>query len=370
MVPDRELEGRSTAADPLGMRASVRRMTLNPTWSVSIEELEAFNLPGDGETLDSGCLSDLYALRRPSSPKPFWVVLDYEGLRDEDVAEWVGLVEDMRPPGLAFREMKRVTGKIVPALRKLDGLEALDVRESSWKDEDVARLRELPTLTRAYFWNRSGKITDRSLAYVAEMPWLKTLFVWEGKVTNAGVAHLERLRDLEYLDLSGRGSTRCTGDALRSLRGAHQLKGLGVGQWALGDGDLEVLRSFPDLEYLDVSARAMGRTFLTDEGLHPLATLTGLRHLELAHHPLSDDGLRALEGLVDLVDLDLTDTGITDSGLARLTPLTELRELKVRETGVTVDGLLKAFSKSPSFTEMSFTTNAGDAAGRDLANLR
>ncbi len=50
-------------------------------------------------------------------------VLEFLVLVD-DVAEWIGLVQRMSPPGLSFREMKRVTSKIVPALRKLDGLEA------------------------------------------------------------------------------------------------------------------------------------------------------------------------------------------------------------------------------------------------------
>jgi Leucine Rich repeat len=79
------------------------------------------------------------------------------------------------------------------------------------------------------------------------------------------------------------------------------------------DGDLEVLRSFPDLQSLSLSG-----TKVTDAGLAHLLGLAKLRTLSLGFTDITDRGLITLAKLPELQDLDLLRTKVTSGGIAEL----------------------------------------------------
>lgn len=77
--------------------------------------------------------------------------------------------------------------------------------------------------------------------------------------------------------------------------------------------DFEQLRLVPRLTSLAVEG-----DLLTSEALAGIATLDGLRRLEISHAPLDDEQLQLLAPLTHLRELDLEATQVTDDGVGRL----------------------------------------------------
>jgi hypothetical protein len=79
------------------------------------------------------------------------------------------------------------------------------------------------------------------------------------------------------------------------------------------DADLAHLAAMPELEYLYL--RAQG---ITDRGMPHLRGLTRLRFLGLRYNRVTDAGLAQLHDLHDLEELELLETHVTAEGVARL----------------------------------------------------
>lgn len=70
-----------------------------------------------------------------------------------------------------------------------------------------------------------------------------------------------------------------------------------------------------------------------------LATMPGLRALNLNTADITDDDLELVGRLVGLHDLDVSTTGITDVGVRHLSGLTDMRHLRIKETRITDVGI-------------------------------
>jgi Leucine-rich repeat (LRR) protein len=81
----------------------------------------------------------------------------------------------------------------------------------------------------------------------------------------------------------------------------------------VSDSDLEVLRSFPDLQSLGLSG-----TKITDAGLEHLVGLKKLHTLSLGFTDVTDAGLISLAKLPALQHVDLLRTKVTTASLAEL----------------------------------------------------
>jgi Leucine-rich repeat (LRR) protein len=93
------------------------------------------------------------------------------------------------------------------------------------------------------------------------------------------------------------------------------------------DGELQVVKSFPQLRSLDLR-----ETRISDGGLDHLKNLKKLQELYLDRTQITDKGLARLEGLKELRKLSLNNTSISDFGLESLKGLKKLEELSIRET--------------------------------------
>jgi hypothetical protein len=124
------------------------------------------------------------------------------------------------------------------------------------------------------------------------------------------------------------------------------------------DKDLEIMRSFPKLQKLNLYATPvtdagmrsldqltglqvlyLNATEVGDTGLACLCKLPALRELGLHRTRVTDEGLRPLQGLPSLEHLTLHGPGITDVGLAHLKGCKRLTYLVVSETAVTEAGI-------------------------------
>ena len=137
-----------------------------------------------------------------------------------------------------------------------------------------------------------GPVTDECLEFLEAGPPLRQLWVCSRQLSDAGLGHLERLHELEDLDLDG---CQVTDAGLRHLRGLTHLRRLNLAKTRVSGTGLEWLR---------------GRMALTS--------------LQLQGAPVSDAGLQAVAGLPGLARLphlrllDLRGTTVSEAALEKL----------------------------------------------------
>ncbi len=131
-------------------------------------------------------------------------------------------------------------------------------------------------------------LTDKGLESLAYLTGLKELVLWWAtEITDAGIAHLGRLRHLQLLNIS---LSRVTDEGVRSLA------------------------VLPELEELAIQGKFMDKSLLYLSRAGHLKSLT-LRGDECE---FGDEGLRHLEGLKDLRRLILQDAKVSDTAKERL----------------------------------------------------
>ena len=161
----------------------------------------------------------------------------------------------------------------------------------------------------------NSDITDAGLVHVAKLRQLQGLMLSDAKITDAGLKHLAGLRNLENLFLRG---SDITGAGLVHLKRSTKLRMLYV-----------------------------QKTAVNDDGLAHVAQFKNLRILRLTNTKVTDNGLVHLVSLRDLAILDLSRTDVTDAGLIHLEKLSNLRNLALVETGVTAQGVADLRQKLP-----------------------
>lgn len=153
--------------------------------------------------------------------------------------------------------------------------------------------------------------SEEVLAQIGHLSRLKQLTLINVPVTDAGLAQLEGLTNLESFML--RGTNRVTDAGVAHLARLTGLTGLYLEDSRISDAGLASLRGLTGLETLNV-----GRTQIGDAGLAHLGGLTRLENLGLDGTKVTDAGLAVLKGLKNLKRLYLTGTGVTDAGVKEL----------------------------------------------------
>lgn len=175
-------------------------------------------------------------------------------------------------------------------------------------------------------------ITDDGLGKLAElrMKNLESLYLSHTSVTSDGLAHLGRIPSLVDLVLA---HTRVTDMELRQLLCLSRLRQLDLKGTDISDEGLRVLSEHPNLDKLTVS-----NTPITDAGLKHLRRLK-LKEVSLGGTSVSDDGLRSFLCETTVEMLDLSETRITDRTLEIVASIDGLRILNVAGTDITDAGL-------------------------------
>lgn len=212
---------------------------------------------------------------------------------------------------------------------------------SAWiKDDDLARLAELPQLERidlSYTW-----ISDVGLEHLQRLESVRSLSLFYcDYITDTAIIYLKGWQHLEDLNLEG---TDVTSRVFEHLGAITSLRSLRVGMSRVEDEGFENLAPLISLERL-----AFGGAKMSGRALSLLPLLPALRHLEIGGLQRTDSGLWGVElndfnlsnlaVLTTLESLDLSDSKVTDSGLEKLAPLTGLKELNLNGTAITAAGL-------------------------------
>ncbi len=216
-----------------------------------------------------------------------WVILEGTNVTDADLYQLNGL----------------------PLLRVLN-LKGTKVTDAGL--EHLKELRQLRVLTLD-----STKVTNAGLECVEGLTELRNLSLDETDVTDAGLKHLRRLTQLEVLSL---GEIRITDQGVKNLQAALPRCSICYGPrkvYASGtdatDCELADLERVRDVQMLDLSDSKV-----TDAGIEHLKGLVELEWLDLRNTKVTDAALKNLKGLPQLKLLRLAGTNVTTEGVAKL----------------------------------------------------
>jgi hypothetical protein len=176
------------------------------------------------------------------------------------------------------------------------------------ENEDLAELAalglgRLPHLRELRM--RESRVTDAGLALVAPLVELERITLGAA-TTDAGLAHLRGLPALRVLDLS---RTRITGASLDTVGQFPALACLNLQRTSITNDDLVRLKGSRELLILDLSA-----TSISDAGLVHLKDLPHLSALLLIETPVTDEGLKHLAQVPQLRWLFLAGSKVTPRG--------------------------------------------------------
>lgn len=167
------------------------------------------------------------------------------------------------------------------------------------------------------------EITDKGLRNIAQLPGLEELVIerCEG-FTNEGLESLSKAPKLESLRIEdGIDDT-----SVATLASISNLQHLGLQHSsALTGATIGLLKKLGRLNYLELQGSGFQAKYLKD-----LATLKGLRKLDLSSLQISDKDLPAIMSL-KLKSLKLQDNNITDEGLRTLSKMSSLEKLDLSD---------------------------------------
>jgi hypothetical protein len=238
------------------------------------------------------------------------------------------------PSLLKLRELHiECTSNISPAglahLARLTELEKLSVFEvnvggAGLGDEILRNSLKIATL-RDLSVSECG-LTDAGARFLEQMPQLSRLTLsHEGRLTDAAlnsVAKLKRLQGLHlpsYVSTESHGRMRFSANGLMQLTALTELEELGLA----GHAPPAEFFVFPKLTHLSVGG-------INDAAAAQIARCHDLERLELMYSLISDEGLRQIAALANLRQLDLNSTVITDAGIEHFKQSASLKHVSLR----------------------------------------
>jgi endonuclease YncB( thermonuclease family) len=302
-----------------------------------------------GETsLDRELVRNGWALAHHSGMTPYEIIA-----RENKRGLWRG--EFVLPE--AWRAGKRLPGepaesspegKALAALREFDAVVRVD---QTRPDRPVVAVEFRP--------NAPKKAADADLALLEGFPHLRSVGFPSNPITDAGLAHLQKLSDLEEVNLNWTKVTAA--GVLRLVKDRTSLRRLELSGVDLRDDDLAALKGLKELKKLNLRS-----TLITDNGVAHLQSLPKLEFLNIStsRGRITDAALEALKPLTELEDLDLDRTQITDAGLVHLKGMRNLRRLQFAHTAIT-DAGLENLQGLPNLSYLNSAATKVTQEGRD-----
>lgn len=262
---------------------------------------------------------------------------------------------------------RRITDDGLRHIREIPALKTL-VLPSIITDAGVAHLAGHPTLENLSLYNT--QITNQGLPYLASLPSLRKLNLRNRDadprnppITDAGLAHLKRIKTLEHLDLPNFGFTDA---GLADLGELTNLKYLWIGcrgNSPFTDAGMKHVAKLHALESLSINAKN-----LSDEGVACIASLSRLRSLLLGTDAISVEGMAQLAKLRELETLELTANKVPFSGANHLNGLPKLNRLTLRM--LVNDGATLDLGRLPRLEFVTLNAATGSTfRDKDLASL-
>jgi outer membrane protein assembly factor BamB len=221
--------------------------------------------------------------------------------------------------------------------------------------KQLATVKSLTGLNLAF----CRQMTDDSFAHLQQFERLSLLIAAGTSITESGLKYVAGVRNLRALDLEfceGVTDAACTPIGSMSELRALTLAKTGFEPIRVTDAGLAELSRLPELEMLNLTGNSV-----TDNGLKLLASLPHLQDLDLSRLAITDAGLKhlaevkGLRRLLLLFSEGFAGPIVTDAGVKSLTTLNQLTELNLVDARITD----KAVDDLVVFPKMSFLTLTG-----------
>ncbi len=245
--------------------------------------------------------------------------------------------------------------EVLESLKGLSKLKRVFIFVRAEHLETLAKLEQIETL--------SVNITPfdpASLKHLAKLKNLKSLVILNNQMTDEGIKSLDKLTDLEILELQG----FFTGVGLKELVGLKKLKELHLRSPQIVDEHAKALGQFTSLEKLSLNQNKLTHAILPE-----LAKLDKLKELAINETAIPHGDLEKLERIKTLKKISFETQKITDAVLIGLgkANLIHTLEQATNEKNLPAESPLDVHTLAMFQSKVSFAS-ASALAG--LKNLR
>jgi hypothetical protein len=320
---------------------------------------------------------------RPPFYRIDWSTNTLEPRQPLTARDWATIVSVIREYGITrLNANGQMTDDALDRVSHLSHVTALNLGGSKrLTDDGLRRLERMPQLEELDLSEYpGGRLTDRGLEVLRHLRGLRRFqMCWQRGISDAGVANLSFCDKLERVDLLGTP----TGDgAIGALRGKRHLRHVKTGRLVTDAGlpllhDLPVFRTWqggePRYDLMTFGDAEPNFLLLdgpfTDAGLAGLAGLDGLFGLGFFSHisAMTAEGLRVLSELPNLGALGCDGGLCDDIAMRHIAAVPRLRMLMAQGTVATDDGF-EALGRSATI-EYIWGRECPNLQGRGFAAL-
>jgi hypothetical protein len=280
--------------------------------------------------------------------------------------------------GIDFVESLKADDAFLPYLARLTGLSGVCPVYARFSGKGW---RTLQSLTQLEHICTPYGLTDDEMAGIATLQTVNEMEIVATKLTDAGLAEIAKLRNLEVLHLEG--TRMMTDDGLKALATLPKLRHLRL-HGPFTDRGVQYLASMPSLKVLwfespnvtEESLRhlAQSRSLerlcvpwldrITDQGVAHLRSMPKLKALGVGDAWNPNDGVAILASLANLESLALKGgPRLTDKGLLPLATMPRLRALQIYNSRITEQGVVGLSScKGLDSVDICSTVPIGEGA--------
>ena len=225
----------------------------------------------------------------------------------------------------------------MPHIAKLTGLTHFCPVYARFTPKSLALLAQLPRLE--HICTPYG-LTDADVAEIAKLPAVNEMEIVADRLTDAGLASLAKIRNLQVLHLEG--TALMTDEGLKALATLPTLRHLRL-SGPFTDRGLAYLAAAPSLKALWLETPRA-----TEEGLRSLAQIASLERLCLPYlDQITDRGIMYFRAMPKLIALGVGDARSLDAGVAALATLPNLEVLALKGSPSLTDSALKPLAAMP-----------------------
>lgn len=286
------------------------------------------------------------------------VIAPRRHLHDDDWDDVLGVMKERGITGIQASGL--MTDRVLARLAGLEQVTGLWLDGSRQLTDDG--LRHLNRMPQLQHLDLTGtRVTDRGLEVLGQLPDLRTFqMTWRSGISDTGVAHLGACQRLERVNLMG----SATGDGvIAALQGKRSLHAFSSGRLAT-DAGLRLLQGLPRMATWDTEnggAHLLIDGPFTNLGLESLAGLDGVFELDIFWHAraITSDGFAHLRHLANLGALGADGALSDDVAMGHFASLPRLRTLRAQGTIATDEG----------FEFLSHSASLESLWGRECPNL-
>lgn len=195
-------------------------------------------------------------------------------------------------------ECTEISDRVLKYLPALPETRELLIHSSQATDEAMKHIAKLKNLKSLFMWD-AGELTDAGIAHLTSLVNLRNIHINDSQITDESLLYLSKLKLLEGLSLQ---QNNFTDKGLAYLVEMPNLKSLwiGLGKGEITDEGVHYLSKLTNLEVLDLQ-----RTNISDTAMKDLANLKKLHKLYLNHTGISDEAVNQLKKAIPELEVNL-----------------------------------------------------------------